>query len=581
LFDRPVITRERTTKYDTRKVQNQPISERELSRLSPAVRRQLVRQMKKWDGKGYWQLDKDYHRMSEAPITTGAPKFLALGPMEYLVDPQAGMAGVSNGRYIGRQRVIDAGEVFQRYAAPGSQLEKLLSDWEGWSSRQYVSTAESEVWSMRGVQTGDGPDTKAVLTEMMFMPKRFMGLTQGLHVLALTANGVDEGPSTDGFILDWEPLRWPFDFPVRDDAVEITNSKYYYGDVNTRLIGGLNRGLNKMYSDMVHAAGRASKTVAIGTGVDTGEGAAPTKIEQISDDDTLILIPGDQARIQSLNMSGQNASLQASLLPQFLLAINATTGSAIALPPGSVPDQQAIVMAEVAAMKRLRDAMGRALTGSALMAVRRCQRWLSVNDLTTIMKDKNPAQCRLFKDAELRYDTSVDLKQSGYFLGNLDALLKFVAMLAQGGNIIEKYIDPDQITAAINLRELSGPTARDGSIKRARAENAMLRFGPITRKTKGGKTIVLPFEGVLPTDNHMAHIPIHGEVLENPNREMLSEDHLDRVLLHNMQHMKFLQDAAQQQQAQTIQAEKIAAVKNAVAQGQPAPAPGQAAPGPQ
>ena len=551
----PVLTEDEFTKYKRRTVRNKPMD----------------------DGTGFWQRDENEVLMNTPPSLTGTPVFAPLGPLEYLIDPACGWRGVRGARYFADQRVVDASEVFERWANEntehGKAVAKLLLDWE-WSPRLTISMAESEIWSLRDISSSATTATKGVMTEIFMRPRQHMGLTQGAHGLILTASGLDSGLSTDGLVLKWEPLRWPYDIPACDDASEIVDSHYYYGNSNNNLVGGLARGLNQTFSSMVKNAGRANKSWAFATGVDSRDGG---KIDttQLTPDDTLITVPGDQAKIQSVQFGGSAALMQGNLLTPFIEAISMATNAS----PGAMPSKELATIAnrglmyEASVANAVKERMGTAIVRAVLMGARMCQRYMSVKDFQAVLNDKDETEVFLFRDADLTHNTNIKLRTASFFAGNMDARMHVLAMAAQGRELFEKYVPGEQIRELLNMRDELGPTTEDRELERAENENAKMRRGPIGRKGPDGKWVVLAYEGVMETDNHAVHISKHLSPLSDPNRENLSIGYIERILRHIKQHAKLIQAARVEQMSDMILAEKLAANKMQAAGGQPAPAP--------
>lgn len=553
----PVLTDQEFTKYGKRTVRNKRMD----------------------DGTGFWLRDENEVLKTERPALTGTPVFAPLGPLEYLIDPACGWRGIRGARYFADQRVVDASEVFERWANDstehGKAVKKLLLDWE-WGSRLTMSAAEAEIWSLRDINVAASTPTKAVLTELFMRPRENTGLTQGAHGLILTCEGLDAGLSTDGLILKWEPLRWPYDIPACDDAVEIVDSHYYYGNTSNNLAGGLARGLNQVFSSAVKNAMRSNKTWAFATGVESRDGG---KVEttQLSPDDALVVVPGDNAKISSLQFGGNAAMLQARFMEPFLEAIGMATNTS----PGTATNEQLAssvnrgLMYEASVANAVKERMTTSIVRAVLMAARMSQRYMSVDDFKAVLTDKDDTEVYLFRDADLTHNTNIKLRTASFFAGNMDARMRVLAMAAQGRELFEKYVPPEQIRELLNMRDELGPTDEDKELERAEKENAMLRRGPIRRKRQDGKEVVLAFEGVMETDDHLVHIKKHKEPLSDPNRESLSIGYLERLLRHMKQHVKIVQAAQTEQMSNMILAERLAASKFAAQGGVPTAGPGQ------
>jgi hypothetical protein len=238
------------------------------------------------------------------------------------------------------------------------------------------------------------------------------------------------------------------------------------------------------------------------------------------------------------------------------------------------------MMREASVMNGVKNRIAAAVSGVMTLELMMCQRFLSVPELVSILPDKDPTEARLFKDAELRYGTSVRVRAASFFAGNMEARLGFIAMAAQGREVFEKYAPAEHMAELFRFRDELGPTETDRQKERAEKENAMLRRGPIRGKDEGGNEVVLPNEGVLATDVHGEHIPKHLEPLSDPGRENLSAGYKQRLLSHAQVHIKFARAMQQEQMADQILAEKMAANKMAAnggvvpgqGGGQPAPA---------
>ena len=566
LSQAPILTDDEFTKYKAGRVRNKKV------------------------GDGFWRRDEGNNLMRTPPVPTGIPRFCPLGPLDYLIDPACGHRGVRGARHFADQRIVDASEVFSEWANDSTELGKKAArilqngGWGGWNANLTITQAESEIWALRGLRPSGTTQTKAVLTEAFFRPRPGLGLPEGLHCLFLASGGIDSGTFNSGVVLRYEPLRWPYDIPAYDDGVEIVTSRYYYGDLNTNLSGGLNRGLNQLFSSAVYNASRLGKRVSYATGVDQAPGGPSLRdgIQEITSDETLVVLPGNASIVQS-DRSGSAAQIQMSFLAPFIEAMNISTNSGA----GGMPTGEAVgiaqrgMMYEASVANAVKERAAATFTGAMLLGMRMCQRFHSVDDLQAILPDKDPTETILFRDADLTHNTSVALRQASFFAGNMEARLSVVAMAAQGKDLFEKYVPGDQLRELLNLRDSLGTTAEDDEVERAEKENGMLRRGPIVRNDHG-KMVEIPFQGVMETDDHPAHIRTHLKILRDPNRESLSVDYLSRVLLHVNQHFKF--EAAMQQvamtnafAAQAASQDKVTALGGPPAEGQPPPGPGQGA----
>jgi hypothetical protein len=209
---------------------------------------------------------------------------------------------MARARYAADQRIVDAGELFERFVTEENDLGGVLQAYQGWSKRLTISATEEAIWRLRHLETQGEAETKLILTDMHFRPSPGLGLPQGLHVIFATGESLDDASElSEGVVLKWEPLRWPFDLPYYDDCVEIENAQYYFGDTYTRLTGGLNKGLNEMLLYQTMAAARAGKTVSFIAGHDSVNDKF--NVTHPTDDDTIIASTNPQARMSSSSPS--------------------------------------------------------------------------------------------------------------------------------------------------------------------------------------------------------------------------------------------------------------------------------------
>lgn len=505
----------------------------------------------------YWRRNSENGLLlTEKPRVTGAPVCSALSPVEYLIDPSCGPAGMARARYAGDQRVVDAGELFERFVTKENGLADLLSGYAGWTRRLTVSNVEATIWGYRKLNTEGEVENKLILTDFYMRPSPGLGLPQGLHAVFATGLSLDDANAlNDGVVLVWESLRWPFDLPYYDDAVEIENAQYYFGDTYARLTGGLNKGLNEMLLYQTMAAARAGKTVSFVAGHD----AANDKfdVQHPTEDDTVIASTNPQARMSNVELPNSGALIQANLYGAFLEAMRMVTSDQSPVPPD--PDQKAtgiraglMYAASVAGVVKERSA--KAFLRATLAHLRNCQHYLTPKELQAFLPEHGIEELIEFRDAELRYNTVVVLRQTAFFHGNPEQRLAMLARLAQfPEKLLEQVVDLDQLRELVNSRDELGPTERDRQRRRARAETARLVLGPIRHKNSDGKLVVAPDYGVMEIDDDVVHYNEHIKPLEDPQRENLSAEFKRRLLEHAGEHKSRVIQAQQQQLMQQLQ----------------------------
>jgi hypothetical protein len=525
--------------------------------------------------------------LTEKPVVTGGPVCYALSPIDYLIDPSCGAGGMAKARYAGDQRIADAGELFERFVTKDNGLDKVLSEYAGWSKRLTISQAESDIWAYRNLSTDGEVDNKLILTDFYMRPSPGLYLPQGLHAVFATGTSLDDtNLLSDGVVMVWEVLPWPFELPYFDDAVEIENAQYYYGDTYARLTGPLNKGLNEMLLYRTAAAARAAKTVSFVSGHDD-KATGGFVINRPTEDDTIIASKSVEARLSQVELPNSGALVQADLYNEFYSAMALVTNSQANTPPDA--DQKATAMRagmmyEVSVAGVVRERVMRAVLRSTLHNLRQMQRFLSPTEMQAFLPEHDVEELVMFRDAELRYNTTVKLRQTSFFQGNPDMRLAMLARLAQfPPEMLEKAVDIDQLRELVNARDEIGPTENDRQIRRARAENAKLVRGPLRRKNASGKLVLAPDFGVLDIDNDEVHYKIHMQPLEDSLRENLSAEYVRRLLEHASEHKRRAMDARKQKLLEQIQVSALTQQLAGSAAGQPgqtAPSePGQSQPG--
>jgi hypothetical protein len=496
---------------------------------------------------------------------TGAPVFGALGPIEFFCDPQAGSAGVARARYAGDTRSIDAGELYERFtsplALPGNS--ERLDKWNGWSKRLCASSYEEEILTARGWSVTASLDTRGIITDIYYRPSVGAGLPFGFHAVLLTELPITSGSPSGGkggLVLVWERLRFPYPLGYIDDAIEVGDARQFYGDSYVRLTSGINRGINFLLSNAVAASDAANKPRVAVTGSAIEKGDVSMLDTEMAD---VLLANGQDIKVSSLDTQLAGSLLGTSLVGSLIEAASLVTNSA----PGSIPSQELATVArrgllyEASVANVVKERLGRALTRSCLLGLSELQSRCSVADMVELTPEIDEGEIMLFKDSNLLTGTTIALRRSVFFAGNVEARIAFLNAIAQAKELASEHMDADQLSELMNYRDALGPTARDRIVERAEAENSMLLRGPIRNvaRNKEGKLVevVLPNSGVIDSDNDDIHIPIHQRPLDDPKRELLSPAYRRRLLEHLHAHYikkQRAQDAANAQRMAMEQA---------------------------
>ena len=493
--------------------------------------------------------------LTEKPIVTGAPTCSALSPLEYLIDPSCGPAGMARARYAADQRVVDAGEIFERFVTEENGLADVLQKFTGWTNKLIRTAAEESIWGYRDMEVKSEVENKLILTDFYMRPSPGMGLPQGIHCVFVVGQTLDDEDSGEGVVLVWEALPWPFDLPYFDDAVEVENAQYYFGDTYSRLTGGLNKGLNEMLLYRTMAAARAGKTVSFIAGHDRQSDTFT--VTHPTEDDTVIASSNPGAKMSSVELPNAGAIIQSQLVGEFLSFMSLVTNAQSPTPPD--PEQKAtgikaglMYTAQVSGV--VKDRAARAFLRATLAHLRGIQHHLNPKELQAFLPEHGVEELIAFRDAELRYNTTVALRATTFFSGNPDMRLAMLARLAQfPEELLNQVVDLDQLRELINSRDELGPTERDRQRKRARSETARLVLGPIRHKNTDGKLVVAPDYGVLENDDDVVHYSECMKPLSDPQRENLSAPYKRRLIEHGGEHKRRIIAAQQQQLMQQLQ----------------------------
>jgi len=475
----------------------------------------------------------------------GVPAFRPLGPLEYFIDPACGWRGVAGARYVGDQAVVDAGEVFERYATDSDRDKgnaKRLTNWEHWGKDLVLSSEEAQIWGLKDMATQSSVASTCVLADVYFRPAPGLKLPNGLHAIYIlpTSGGDSGGKFEDGLVLRWEP--WKHTPPYIDDAVEVMNPQYYFGDAYARLTGPLNKAMNFQLMAANAIAENNAKQLLFQTGGEIGETAFKSA-QQLGKGasmmvDGLIYNPDPNVQLGWMGQSG--AALQLRMFDMFTQGIGLVTNSAPNAQPAPelATQAQRAMLYEASVMGVVKERVSRAILKACLLGMQWSQRYNTTADLRKMLPEQGESELSLFKKADLVRNTQVKLRQSTFFSGNVEARLTFAHAIAQmDPSITRKYIPDDNFRELLNTRDEVGPSEWDRAQECAEAENGRLKKDVLRSKTidpKTGKTVmaVLPDEGVLDTDNHDAHIAVHKHPLDDPNRHLMDPGFKRRLLNH-------------------------------------------------